>query len=272
MTSHYFDAEPAGPERRQRVTATVWGHELSLLTAGGVFAGEGLDRGTAVLLRESAPPTGTPRVLDLGCGYGPIALAIALACPGATVDAVDVNERALALCRDNAQAARAWPTGSGCCDPRTPTRTARYDEIWSNPPIRIGKAALHELLLTWLARLTPAGSRGSSWRKNLGADTLQRWLDEQGYAVERAASSKGFRVLVVTGSSGVNPTGGRCGTVRAASGCHAKVASADLLRHRRQGLGPAPLEQPAAPVDPDLEHDQTRSPARRPGPGRPPTG
>jgi 16S rRNA (guanine1207-N2)-methyltransferase len=196
MTSHYFDAEPAGPERRQRITATVWGRELSLLTAGGVFASEGLDRGTAVLLRESDPPIGTPHVLDLGCGYGPVALAIALACPGATVDAVDVNERALALCRDNARALgvadRVRVLRPDDVDP-----AVHYDQIWSNPPIRIGKAALHELLLAWLARLTPAGVARLVVAKNLGADTLQRWLTEEGYAVERAASSKGFRLLVV---------------------------------------------------------------------------
>jgi 16S rRNA (guanine1207-N2)-methyltransferase len=196
MTSHYFDAEPAGPERRQRITATVWGRELALLTAGGVFASEGLDRGTTVLLRESKPPTGTPRVLDLGCGYGPVALAIALACPGATVDAVDVNERALALCRDNARAL-------GVADrvrvlrPEDADPDARYDQIWSNPPIRIGKSALHELLLTWLARLAPDGMARLVVAKNLGADTLQRWLTEQGYAVARVGSSKGFRLLTV---------------------------------------------------------------------------
>jgi 16S rRNA G1207 methylase RsmC len=196
MTSHYFDAEPSGPERRQRVTATLWGRELSLFTAGGVFAGEGLDRGTAVLLRESEPPVGTPRVLDLGCGYGPIAVAIALACPGARIDAVDVNERALGLCRDNVEAL-------GVADrvrvlrPEEADPSTRYDQIWSNPPIRIGKAALHELLLTWLARLASDGVARLVVAKNLGADTLQRWLTEQGYAVSRAATSKGFRVLVV---------------------------------------------------------------------------
>ena len=196
MTSHYFDAAPAGPERRQTISATVWGRELSLTTAGGVFAGEGLDRGTAVLLRESGPPVGSPRVLDLGCGYGPIALAIALACPGATVEAVDVNERALALCRDNALAL-------GVADrvrvlrPEEADPEARYDQIWSNPPIRIGKAALHELLLTWLGRLAADGVARLVVAKNLGADTLQRWLTEQGYPVDRAGSSKGFRVLVV---------------------------------------------------------------------------
>jgi 16S rRNA (guanine1207-N2)-methyltransferase len=196
MTSHYFSTDAGGPERRQTITATVWGHELRLVTANGVFAGDALDRGTAVLLRESPIPSGRPRILDLGCGYGPIAMAIALACPEAVIDAVDVNERALDLCRDNARvlgvAGRVDVLRPDEADPHT-----RYDEIWSNPPIRIGKEPLHELLLHWLARLAPAGVARLVVGKNLGADTLQRWLGDQGYTVQRTSSSKGFRVLVV---------------------------------------------------------------------------
>jgi 16S rRNA G1207 methylase RsmC len=148
------------------------------------------------LLRTSPIPQGSPRILDLGCGYGPIALAIALHCPGAVIDAVDVNERALALCRENAEAL-------GVADrvrvlrPDQVEPDVRYDEIWSNPPIRIGKQSLHELLLSWLARLAPDGVARLVVGKNLGSDTLQRWLIEQGYSCERVASSKGFRVLVV---------------------------------------------------------------------------
>jgi 16S rRNA G1207 methylase RsmC len=194
--SQYFTEQPSGPEVRRKITVRVWGRELTLITANGVFAADGLDRGTAVLLRASPIPQGNPRILDLGCGYGSIAMALAVHCPGALVDAVDVNERALALCRDNAEALGV--------DDRVRVRRpedvdldTRYDEIWSNPPIRIGKQNLHELLLTWLARLAPDGVARLVVSKNLGADTLQRWLAEQGYACERAASAKGFRVLVV---------------------------------------------------------------------------
>ncbi|GAA1432489.1 methyltransferase [Microlunatus lacustris] len=194
--SHYFDETPTTPERRRTVTATIWGRELELATANGVFAGEGLDRGTAVLLRSSTPPTGSPRVLDLGCGWGPIALGIAVHAPAAQVDAVDVNDRALALCRDNAEAL-------GVADrvralrPEQVAEDRRYDQIWSNPPIRVGKEALHALLLRWLPRLAPDGEARLVVGRNLGADTLQRWLVEQGYPTERVASAKGFRVLVV---------------------------------------------------------------------------
>lgn len=194
--SHYFNEQPGGAELRRTITAQIWGRELTMVTAGGVFAADGLDRGTAVLLRASPMPEGTPRILDLGCGYGPIALAIAVHCHGALIDAVDVNERALALCRENAQSL-------GVADrvrvlrPDQVEPEARYDEIWSNPPIRIGKQSLHELLLTWLARLAPNGIARLVVGKNLGSDTLQRWLNEQGYDCERVASAKGFRVLLV---------------------------------------------------------------------------
>jgi 16S rRNA (guanine1207-N2)-methyltransferase len=197
VTEHYFSGTPTGPEHRRRLQVEVWGRRFELQSANGVFAGDGLDRGTEILLRESVPPTGQPAVVDLGCGYGPIALGIALACPGARVDAVDVNERALALCRDNA--AELGVAGRvRVLLPEQVEAGATYDEIWSNPPIRIGKEALHALLLTWLPRLRPTGTARLVVGKNLGADTLQRWLVEQGFGCERVASSKGFRVLVVT--------------------------------------------------------------------------
>ena len=202
--SHYFDAQPTSPERRRTITASIWGRELELVTANGVFAGDGLDRGTAVLLRTFEPPTGSPRILDLGCGYGPIALGLAVHAPGVRVDAVDVNDRALDLCRDNARAL-------GVADrvrtlrPEQVEDDARYDAIWSNPPIRVGKEALHSLLLHWLPRLVPGGQARLVVGRNLGADTLQRWLGEQGYPCARAASAKGFRVLVVDAAPDPTP-------------------------------------------------------------------
>lgn len=196
MTEHYFSGTPEGPEKRRTITARIWDTEYELITANGVFSGDGLDQGSGVLLRESDPPTDAHRLLDLGCGYGPIAIALADHCPDSVVDAVDVNDRALNLCRDNA-------TALGLADrikafrPEQADPGARYDEIWSNPPIRIGKDALHELLLTWLPRLAPDGVARLVVGKNLGADSLQRWIVEQGYACDRIASAKGFRVLTV---------------------------------------------------------------------------
>ena len=190
---HYFSADPSVPFRRMPVTASVWGHELSLTSGSGVFAQGRLDVGTAVLFRETSAPSGG-RVLDLGCGYGVIGLAIAAAVPGATVTGVDVNERAVLLANENA-AALGLADRFTAATPSGVPAVATYDELWSNPPIRIGKAALHELLLTWLPRLVLGGRAVLVVGKNLGADSLQRWLGEEGYPTARVASAKGFRVL-----------------------------------------------------------------------------
>lgn len=188
--SHYFTNDPS-PMITREITATVFGRELVFTTANGVFSGTRLDLGTSVLLRTVAPPE-QGRVLDLGCGFGPIAVGIAAASPGVQVDAVDVNERALALTRMNAERARVADRVQ-IFSPED----AVYDEIWSNPPIRIGKKALHELLLTWLPRLKPGGAAYLVVSKNLGADSLATWLIEQGWPTEKLASAKGFRVLKV---------------------------------------------------------------------------
>jgi 16S rRNA (guanine1207-N2)-methyltransferase len=92
VPEHYFSADSQAAQRRRKISIMLWGRQVELTTAAGVFSAEGLDRGTAVLLRVSPIPTGSPSLLDLGCGYGPIALALALHCPGARVDAVDARD------------------------------------------------------------------------------------------------------------------------------------------------------------------------------------
>jgi 16S rRNA G1207 methylase RsmC len=190
---HYFTADPSVAFRREPVTFAAWGHSLSVSSGSGVFARGRLDVGTAVLLRETAPPV-TGHVLDLGCGWGTIGLAALVASPSLRVTAVDVNERALLLARENAAALGVADRFSAALPDQVPGEAA-YDEIWSNPPIRIGKEALHALLLTWLPRLVPGGRAVMVVGKNLGADSLQRWLGEQGWPTTRLASAKGFRVL-----------------------------------------------------------------------------
>ena len=133
-------------------------------------------------------------MLDLGCGFGVIGLAIAACSPSTIVTGVDVNERAVLLANENAAAlgvADRFTAGT----PDAVAADATYDEIWSNPPIRIGKDALHDLLLAWLPRLAPGGRAVMVVGKNLGADSLQRWLGAEGWPTERLASAKGFRVL-----------------------------------------------------------------------------
>jgi len=198
VTEHYFsEGVPATDAERRRLSVRLAGQDVVVETAGGVFSAGALDKATQVLLEEVEPPPTTGQALDLGCGWGPIALELALRSPELDVTAVDVNERALDLVRRNAAALgceRVRAVRADAVDP-----DVRYDVIWSNPPIRIGKAALHELLRTWLPRLAPQGQAWLVVGKNLGADSLQRWVEsELDLRCERTASSKGFRVLRVS--------------------------------------------------------------------------
>ncbi len=194
MDDHYFSADPAVAFKRAPVRASVWGHDLELTSGSGVFAQGRLDVGTAVLFRETEPPATGSTYLDLGCGYGVVGLALALARPEARVWGVDVNERAVLLANENAARLDLADRYAATLPDAVP-EDLELDEIWSNPPIRIGKDALHDLLLRWLPRLAPGGRAVMVVGKNLGADSLQRWLGEQGYPTTRLASAKGFRVL-----------------------------------------------------------------------------
>ena len=194
---HYFSADPSTPSERQRLRLHLPDLSLDLVTDRGVFSAERVDAGTKILLTEASMPADLAGpVLDLGCGYGPIAVTVARRAPAATVWAVDVNERALGLTVENAAAA-------GVGDRVRPVLPAgvpgdiRFTAIYSNPPIRIGKPALRELLTTWLARLGPDGAAWLVVQKHLGSDSLAAWLRTIGYDVERTSSRMGYRILAV---------------------------------------------------------------------------
>jgi 16S rRNA G1207 methylase RsmC len=194
---HYFTAEPASAAERRPLRVDLAGREVEVEVARGVFSPGGLDKGTAVLLAHAPAPPGTGTFLDLGCGWGPVALTLGLLSPDATVYALDVNARALDLCRRNA--ASLGLDGVRPVTADDVPAEVRFDLIWSNPPIRVGKEALHGLLGTWLPRLTPGGVAHLVVQKNLGSDSLARWVEsELRMPCRRLASSKGFRVLEVT--------------------------------------------------------------------------
>lgn len=194
MNDQYFAGDPVVPDTREDITVRIWNHDYEMSTGSGVFSREGLDKATDVLLRNSTPPSGGKTLLDLGCGWGPIACALASEDPLATVWATDSNQRALDLTRANAHRLNA---SVHVALPDDVPADLMFDEIWSNPPIRVGKAALHALLLRWLPRLRPGGIARLVVGKNLGSDSLQAWLIEQGYPTERQISARGFRVLIV---------------------------------------------------------------------------
>ncbi|GAB2458462.1 methyltransferase [Streptosporangium sandarakinum] len=193
--AHYFEERPETASRPGSVTLVLPDLHLRMETDSGVFSPERVDQGTRILLETVPPPPAEGDLLDLGCGYGPIALTMASRAPAATVWAVDVNRRSVDLCARNAQSAGLDKVRSVHVDEVPPE--VRFRAIWSNPAIRIGKAAMHEMLTRWLSRLTPDGVAHLVVQKHLGSDSLQRWLNEQGWPATRAASRSSYRVLRV---------------------------------------------------------------------------
>jgi 16S rRNA (guanine1207-N2)-methyltransferase len=197
--SHYFDVQPAGTSRPSTVELAIPGMRLELAADRGVFSAGGVDPGTVELLklitREDRVPPGCGDLLDLGCGYGPIACVLAKRHPDRLVWAVDINRRAIDLTSANAGA-----LGLGnirACGPDDVPSGVALAGIWSNPPIRIGKPALHSVLLRWLARLSQGADASLVVHRHLGADSLAEWLGGEGWHVERLASKKGYRILRV---------------------------------------------------------------------------
>ncbi|CAH0184235.1 MULTISPECIES: methyltransferase [unclassified Microbacterium] len=197
-SDHYFSATPASAENLRTIRVVLAGRDLEVTTAGGVFSPDRLDAGTAVLLANMPPLPPSGHFLDLGCGWGPISLAMAIASPHATIWAVDVNERALDLVRRNAEALGL--TNVNAVLPDDVPDDIVFRTIRSNPPIRVGKNVLHDMLERWIPRLD---ERSDAWmvvQRNLGADSLQRWIAatfSPGYSVYRSATGKGYRVLKV---------------------------------------------------------------------------
>jgi 16S rRNA (guanine1207-N2)-methyltransferase len=195
---HYFSNEPAGELKPKQISVNLAGREVSVLTAGSMFSPDHIDTGTKVLLEnlELAPDDGN--ILDIGCGWGPIALALAIGRPEATIWAIDVNERALELTRRNAE--RLGLTNVKTSLPENVPGDISFNGIWSNPPIRVGKEVLHGIMRSWLPRMVVGGDAYLVVQKNLGSDSFLKWLqdDFENFESVRLETAKSFRVLQVT--------------------------------------------------------------------------
>jgi len=193
-SDHYFAEQPSSGSAPTTHEVRVRKLQLTLAGDRGVFNQGDLDWGTRVLIENADVPSGGV-LLDLGCGGGAIAAALAKLRPDAEIWAIDINERA----REVTQRTLALNsiTNVRVASPDAVPPDLRFDGIWSNPPIRVGKSELHQLLESWLARLTPSGCADLVVHKNLGSDSLARWLESLGYAVQRHTSKQGYRILHV---------------------------------------------------------------------------
>ncbi|MEQ8839707.1 MAG: methyltransferase [Acidimicrobiales bacterium] len=193
---HYFDDDPDTPSSPHPVTVTLPDMTLTLTADRGVFSAGRLDAGTKLLLLEAPALDDARSILDIGCGWGPITCVAGHRAPRATVWGIDVNRRARALTAANADATGLGDRVHVGVPDEVPSDLA-FDRILSNPPIRVGKKALHQLLLRWLPRLTPDGAAHLVVQKHLGSDSLANWLGEQGFPTSRLSSRAGYRILEV---------------------------------------------------------------------------
>lgn len=201
MEQQYFsDHTPANEDDLRLLTFTARGHDLQMWVSDKVFSGSRLDLGTRQLLAEAPQPPASGRFLDLGCGWGPIAVTLACESPDAEIWAVDVNTRAMDLTIRNAAVnggtnIQVIPAPDALEKARA--EGTRFDLIWSNPPVRVGKEAMHAMLTDWLSLLAEDGRAYLVVQRNLGADSLIAWLNEQGFPSAKIASKKGYRIIEV---------------------------------------------------------------------------
>ena len=199
---HYFSQEPSSPLKPKAIQIPVAGELVDVTTASGTFSPTQLDFGTEVLIEQMDLAPASGNLLDLGCGWGPIALNLGKLRPDTKVWAVDVNTRSVELTQANAKSLGI--SNITALLPDQVPADLRFSGIWSNPPIRIGKKELHELLLMWLPRLETRGEAYLVVQKNLGSDSLQKWLTEElasDFEVSRYTSIKTYRVLKIKKNS-----------------------------------------------------------------------
>ncbi|MBQ8201413.1 MAG: class I SAM-dependent methyltransferase [Clostridia bacterium] len=194
MAEQYYTADPTSESKPVPCAFPYRGHGLNFMTDAGVFSKGELDAGSRLLL--DALPALQGDVLDLGCGWGAIGIAVAKAYPKCRVTMVDVNHRALSLCRENCQrngVTAACEESDGMSAVISAGRT--FDAIITNPPIRAGKQVIYRMFADAARSLNPGGALYLVIRKQQGAESCVKYLKTLYGEVEKLDKSGGFWVL-----------------------------------------------------------------------------
>ena len=190
---HYYTQNPASKSNPTAVRFTCRGHELSLITDSGVFSKKELDTGTRILL-EALPKSVCGNVLDLGCGWGPVGICLALDSPESTVTFCDINSRALDLAKKNAETCGI--DGRYILSDGFEKITGSFDLIVTNPPIRAGKKVIYRMFADSTDHLTPDGSFYLVIRKQQGAESAVKYLHTLFPNVRVIEKSSGYWVIL----------------------------------------------------------------------------
>ena len=191
MSDHYYTENPQSAHDEWQISVTALGQRLRFTTDAGVFSRDGLDRGTEALLNALPPMSG--RVLDMGCGWGAVGVALGAKYPGLDIVMTDINARATELARRNLEAngVRARVVqGDGFSGV-----DGTFDAIVTNPPIRAGKAVIYGLFDRAREFLNPGGSLYVVIRKQQGAPSALRHLEAQYKTAGVIDRSGGFWVI-----------------------------------------------------------------------------
>ena len=191
MTEHYYTENPNSAHDEWQVDVRALGNDLRFTTDAGVFSRDGLDRGTEVLLNALPEPHG--RVLDLGCGWGAVGVALGKKYPGLEIVMTDINARAVDLARRNLAQNGVRATvvqGDGF-----EAVTGSFDLIITNPPIRAGKAVIYGLFAGARDHLNPGGALYLVIRKQQGAPSALKYLREIYAGAEVIDRGSGFHVI-----------------------------------------------------------------------------
>lgn len=194
MAEHYYSQKPTVKSDRQIIEETLRGRQLRFVSDAGVFSKSGVDFGSKLLVQSIEIHSGA-RVLDVGCGYGPIGLSIAATVPGVQVTMVDMNERAVALSQENAKLNHVSNVQIQWSDLLSTVKDQKFDVIVSNPPIRAGKATVHQLFEDALAQLVEGGSLWIVIQKKQGAPSALAKLESLFAEVNEIDRDKGYWIL-----------------------------------------------------------------------------
>lgn len=188
--SHYFTNDYVKSEEKE-INIIVKNTKLTLLTDNGIFSKHGLDFGTRTLLESLNLSELKGDILDFGCGYGPIGIYLKKT-TNANIDMLDINKRALNLARKNAK--KNEVNVNIIESDLYQNVTKKYDYIITNPPVRVGKQILYQILFEAAKYLKENGKLIFVINKNQGAKSVARDLSEK-YEVEIITKNKGFYII-----------------------------------------------------------------------------
>lgn len=192
--AHYYDLDPSLESKERLIEFVISGRKVSLYSDNGVFSKNKLDEGSRILIETLLPLNLTGKILDLGCGYGPIGLSIGLCSPSASVTLADVNPRAVALCKKNAELLNLSDRVTCLQSDIYSNVEGKFNAIISNPPIRAGKRVTYTMYKEAKEHLVSGGQFYFVIRKAQGASSASQYVKEVFGNITLLARSKGYHI------------------------------------------------------------------------------